>query len=73
MWNWQDNILLKPGGLNWKWKYYQENEPPGKGSFSYPALIQTKDGFLHITYSYQLDKSGETIKYVVVDPRLLSK
>ena len=60
-------------GLNWKWKYYLENEPPGKGSFSYPSLIQTKDGLLHITYSYQLDKSGETIKYVVVDPRLLSK
>jgi len=26
-------------------------------------MIQGKDGLLLITYSYQLDKSGETIKY----------
>ncbi len=60
-------------GKNWKWKYYLENEPPGKGSFSYPSLIQNKDGLLHITYSYQLDKSGESIKYLGMDPALLMK
>jgi len=56
-------------GLSWGWKYYIENELPGKGSFSYPSLIQTKDGLLRMTYSYQLDKSGEAIKYVVIDPK----
>jgi predicted neuraminidase len=60
-------------GKTWKSKYSLENEQPGKGSFSYPSLIQTGDGLLHITYSYQLDKSGETIKYVVVDPDSLKK
>lgn len=58
-------------GNTWKWKYYLENEPPGKGSFSYPSLIQTSDGLLHITYSYQLDKSRETIKYAVIDPKAI--
>ena len=60
-------------GKTWKWKYYLENEPPGKGSFSYPSLIQTSDGFLHITYSYQLDTPGETIKYAVIDPKAITK
>jgi predicted neuraminidase len=60
-------------GQTWKWKYFIENEQPGKGSFSYPSLIQTADGLLHMTYSYQLEKSGETIKYIMVDPRLITK
>lgn len=60
-------------GKTWKSKYSLENEQPGKGSFSYPSLIQSKAGLLHMTYSYQLDKQGETIKYVVVDPKLITK
>ncbi|HEY6975743.1 MAG TPA: sialidase family protein [Chitinophagaceae bacterium] len=60
-------------GQTWKWKYYIENEQPGKGSFSYPSLIQTEDGLLHITYSYQLEKAGETIKYIIVDPKMITK
>lgn len=59
-------------GKSWKGKYYLENERPGKGSFSYPSLIQSNDGLLHMTYSYQLDKSGETIKYVVIDPKKIT-
>ncbi|MEJ7586685.1 MAG: exo-alpha-sialidase [Ferruginibacter sp.] len=60
-------------GKTWKWKYYIENEPPGKGSFSYPSLIQSKDGLLHLTYSYQLDRLGESIKYVVFDPKRITE
>ena len=60
-------------GKSWKWKTFIENETPGKGSFSYPSLIQTKDGLLHMTYSYQSGKPGEAIKYVVVDPKLITK
>ena len=60
-------------GKTWKWKYYIENEPPGKGSFSYPSLIESKDGLLHITYSYQLGKLGEAIKYVVLDPNRIAE
>lgn len=56
-------------GATWKSVYYLENEAAGQGSFSYPCLIQTPDGMLHVTYSYQLEKGGETIRHVVVDPK----
>ncbi|MEP7145117.1 MAG: exo-alpha-sialidase [Ferruginibacter sp.] len=56
-------------GASWKWKRLLENEPKGKGSFSYPCLIQPADGLLRISYSYSLDSSGEAIKYVVIDPK----
>jgi len=55
-------------GKTWKWKRILENVPKGKGSFSYPCLIQTTDGLIHISYSYSLEKMGESIKYVVIDP-----
>jgi predicted neuraminidase len=55
-------------GLSWKHKSYLEQTDPGKGSFSYPSLIQTTDGILHITYSYQSGDKKESIKYVEVDP-----
>lgn len=58
-------------GNSWKYKTVLEKEEPGKGSFSYPSLIQTNDGIIHITYSYQLGNTGETIKYVVINPEKL--
>ncbi|MCK9402678.1 MAG: exo-alpha-sialidase [Chitinophagaceae bacterium] len=58
-------------GKTWNSKTLLENEAPGKGSFSYPALIQTTDRLLHITYSYQTEHKGESIKYVIVDPAKL--
>ena len=56
-------------GKTWKWKTRLENVEPNKGSFSYPSLIQTKDGLLHITYSYHVEKDKKSIKYVVVNPQ----
>ncbi len=35
---------------------------------SYPAVIQTSDGLVHITYSWR----KERIKHVVVDPAKLA-
>ncbi|HWB25119.1 MAG TPA: sialidase family protein [Chitinophagaceae bacterium] len=58
-------------GSTWKWKRTLENVPPGEGSFSYPCLIQTADGLLHISYSYSLKGKGEAIKYVEVDPKII--
>ena len=51
-------------GENWKWKRRIEDFPPEQGSASYPSLIQAKDGFLHLTYSYTAkDFEGSTIKH----------
>jgi predicted neuraminidase len=60
-------FLSDDEGKTWKWKTPLENVEPNKGSFSYPSLIQTPDGLLHITYSYHAEKDKKSIKYVVLD------
>lgn len=64
-------FLSSDEGRTFTIKYFLENELVGKGSFSYPSLTQSADGILHITYSYQVGKGGETIKHVAVNPRQL--
>ncbi len=54
-------------GLTWKWKRRIEHEGPGEGGFSYPSLIQTSDGRLHVTYSYKRSGEGATIKHAAFD------
>ncbi len=51
-------------GETWKWTRHLEREEPGEGSFSYPSVIQAKDGIIHITYSFHL-ADNKTIKHVV--------
>lgn len=56
-------------GKTWKWTRHLERREPGEGSFHYPSIIQDKDGLLHVTYSYFIDKpregetKGKSIKY----------
>jgi predicted neuraminidase len=45
-------------GKTWKWTRHLENSPSGR--YDYPSLIQSKDGTLHTTYSYNV----RTIKHV---------
>jgi predicted neuraminidase len=61
-------FLSDDEGKTWKWKTFLENVEKNKGSFSYPCLIQTPDGLLHITYSFHAEKDKKSIKYVVVNP-----
>ncbi|GAB3330805.1 hypothetical protein GCM10027299_36050 [Larkinella ripae] len=58
-------------GKTWPWKLRVEDKAKNEGGFSYPALIQTPDGLLHLTYSYHLAKGQKSIKHVVVDPAKL--
>jgi predicted neuraminidase len=60
-------------GSTWKWKELVEFMPDKKGSFSYPCLIQTNDGLLHMSYSYALGEGKKTIKHVVIDPKKIMK
>ncbi|HRX56141.1 MAG TPA: hypothetical protein P5016_16625, partial [Verrucomicrobiales bacterium] len=38
-----------------------ESEP---GEYSYPAIIQTSDGLVHLTYTWKRQK----VKHVILDP-----
>jgi alpha-L-fucosidase len=52
------SLMMSMDGLNWEEIYVLEDQP--KGEFSYPAIIQAKDGTVHLTYTYNREK----IKYV---------
>ena len=54
-------------GVTWNKKEVIEYAADKKGSFSYPCLIQTTDGLIHITYSYAFGTGKKSIKHIVVD------
>lgn len=60
------NVAVSQDGKQWDAVMRLETEP--KKEFSYPAIIQTADGLVHVTYTYR----RETIKHVVLDPAKLS-
>jgi len=49
-------------GRTWKWTRYLEEKNMGEGSFSYPTIIQGRDGLIHVTYSWSV-KQHETIMH----------
>jgi len=53
-------VLSEDEGKTWP---HQRIVESGDGDFAYPWLIQTRDGLLHLTYSYRY----QTIKHVVCD------
>jgi predicted neuraminidase len=55
--------LSEDEGKSWKWTRVMEEREPGKGSFSYPSIIQSEDGLIHATFSYHLNKE-RSIKHV---------
>jgi predicted neuraminidase len=60
-------------GATWKWKTKLEEKVKDAGSFSYPGIVQTPDGLLHITYSYHESESRKSIKHIAVDPEKITR
>ena len=56
--------LSEDEGSTWKWERHVGQAEGDDKSFSYPSLIQSKDGMLHLTYSYR-EKGGRLIKHAV--------
>jgi predicted neuraminidase len=56
------NVAISTDGETWQAALVLEDEPGGE--FSYPAVIQTRDGRVHITYTWKRRR----IRHVVVDP-----
>ena len=57
------NVAISADGENWKAAVLLENDAKGS-EFSYPAVIQSSDGLIHITYTW----NRKLIKHVVIDP-----
>jgi predicted neuraminidase len=60
------DVALSDDGVSWKRVLTLETEPRGSG-YAYPAVIQTSDGLVHITYTWD----RKLIKHVVLDPKKL--
>jgi predicted neuraminidase len=59
------NVAVSRDGTAWSAALVLEREP---GEYSYPAIIQTADGLVHVTYTWR----RERIKHVVIDPAKLT-
>lgn len=62
------NVALSRDGKNWEAALVLDHtNEPGK-QFSYPTVIQTKDGLVHIVYTW----NRQRIKHVVLEPEKLT-
>jgi len=61
------NLAVSDDGIHWKVAAILENDENRKSEYSYPAIIQTSDGLVHITYTWK----RELIRHVVIDPAQL--
>jgi predicted neuraminidase len=61
------NVAVSNDGINWSAALVLENDLNAPNGFAYPAVIQTSDGLVHITYTWERSH----IRHVVIDPAKL--
>jgi predicted neuraminidase len=59
------NVAVSKDGINWYASAILEDSPISQ--YSYPSVIQTSDGMVHVVYTWRRQK----IKHVVIDPAKL--
>jgi predicted neuraminidase len=59
------NVSVSRDGKNWEAALVLEDSPISQ--YSYPSVIQSDDGFVHIVYTWRRQR----IKYVKIDPKQL--
>jgi predicted neuraminidase len=61
------NVAISNDGKEWSAALVLENDPDAPNGFAYPAVIQSSDGLVHITYTWERKR----IKHVLLDPAKL--
>jgi predicted neuraminidase len=59
------NLAISEDGKTWKAALVLESE---QGEFSYPAIVQTSDGLVHLTYTWKRQK----VRHAIIDPAKLT-
>jgi predicted neuraminidase len=62
------NVAISNDGKQWKPVVVLEPGPP-EAEYSYPAVIQSSDGLVHITYTWNRKK----IRHVVLNPKKIAR
>ena len=63
-WGRRNEIHLAISDDGKDWRAVATVEKAERGEFSYPAMIQTEDGLVHMTFTWNRQK----VKHVVIDP-----
>jgi predicted neuraminidase len=61
------NVAVSNDGKTWQAALVLEDEAGNHPGFSYPAVIQSSDGLVHVTYTWKRTR----IRHVVIDPQKL--
>jgi predicted neuraminidase len=60
------NVAISQDGRTWQAALVLEHEP--NMEFSYPSVIQSKDGLVHVTYTWKRQR----VRHAVLDPKKLT-